>query len=161
MCIRDRSGPAGKTSDLTVGEKFTGQTSGAIAVYAEKVSDTQISYVVLNGLEFSSGETVIFEESEVQGVAATLVEGSPNVSSNFTFDNGQRGTFYDYGSIKKKKEARSPTKSLKVYFSNGYYEDSDKGDITTKNSYDNMHYIDDVQAYNLSLIHISEPTRPY
>ena len=148
VTLSSLSGPAGKTSDLTVGEKFTGQTSGAIAVYAEKVSDTQISYVVLNGLEFSSGETVRFEESEVEGVAATLVEGSPNVSSNFTFDNGQRGTFYDYGSIKKKKEARSPTKSLKVYFSNGYYEDSDKGDITTKNSYDNMHYIDDVQAYN-------------
>ena len=70
------------------------------------------------------------------------------LSSNFTFDSGQRGTFYNYGSLIRKSSARKPTKSLKVYFANGYYEASDKGDITTKNSYDNMHYIDDIQTIN-------------
>ena len=142
------TGPSGKTSDLSVGEKITGQSSGAIAIYAERVSDTQISYISSNGLEFTSGEKLSFEDSKLEAIASVLVIGSPNVSSNFTFNSGQRGTFYDFGSIIRKTNARKPVKSLKVYFANGYYEASDKGDITTKNSYDNMHYINDVQNVN-------------
>ena len=145
------TGPSGKTSDLSVGEKITGKSSGAIAIYAERVSDTQISYISLNGSDFTSGETLSFEDSKLEAIASVLTVGSPNVSSNFTFDSGQRGTFYNYGSLIRKSSARKPTKSLKVYFANGYYEASDKGDITTKNSYDNMHYIDAVSYTHLTL----------
>ena len=91
---------------------------------------------------------LFFQESEVQAILTTLDKVSENISSNFTFDTGQRGSFYDYGTIKRKPEATQPTKQLKVYFSNGYYDPSDKGDITTKNSYNNLHYVDDVKTVN-------------
>ena len=148
LTLASITGPSGKTSDLSVGEKVTGQSSGAIAIYAERVSDTQISYISLNGSEFTTGETLTFEDSKLEAIASVLVTGSPNVSSNFTFDSGQKGTFYNYGTITRKVNARKPLKSLKVYFANGYYDTSDKGDITTKNSYDNMHYIDDIRSVN-------------
>ena len=142
------TGPAGKTSDLAVGEKFTGQESGAIAMYAEKVNDTQLTYIPLNSATFSEGEVVDFEESQVEAIITTIDEVSSDISSNFSFNSGQKGTFYDYGSIKRKKESRQPTKQLKIYFSNGYYDNSDDGDLTTKNSYNSMHYANDIQSIN-------------
>ena len=148
LTLASITGPSGKTSDLSVGEDIVGATSGAIAVYAEKVNDTQISYIPKNGVDFVVGEKLTFKDSKLEAIASVLTIGSPNVSSNYTFDSGQRGTFYDYGSIKRKNNARRPTKSLKIYFANGYYESSDKGDITIKNSYDNMHYINDIMKVN-------------
>ena len=142
------TGPSGKTSDLSVGEDIVGATSGAIAIYAEKVNDTQISYITKNNIEFISGEKLTFKDSKLEAIVSVLTIGSPNVSSNFTFNSGQKGTYYNYGSIIRKANARKPVKSLKIYFANGYYESSDKGDITTKNSYDNLHYIDDVMSIN-------------
>ena len=140
------TGPAAKITDCIVGERFVGDTSDAIGVYAEKTSDTQCSFINLSG-DFTEGEKVVFEESKVQAILTTIDKISENISSNFSFDTGQRNTFYDYGTLIRKSNASAPTKSLKVYFANGYYDAADEGDITTKNSYNGMHYI-------LSLIHI-------
>ena len=141
------TGPAAKITDCIIGERFIGESSEAIGVYAEKITDTQCSFITLSG-QFTEGEKVVFQESEVQAILTTLDKVSENISSSFKFDTGQRGSFYDYGTIKRKPEATQPTKQLKVYFSNGYYDSSDKGDITTKNSYNNLHYVDDVKTVN-------------
>ena len=141
------TGPAAKITDCIIGERFIGDSSEAIGVYAEKLSDTQCSYITLSG-EFTEGEKVVFQESQVQAILTTIDKVSENISSNFTFDTGQRSSHYDYGSIKRKSEASQPTKRLKVYFSNGYFDSSDEGDITTKNSYNNLHYTDDVKTVN-------------
>jgi len=139
------TGPAAKITDCIVGERFVGDTSDAIGVYAEKISESQCSFITLSG-EFTEGEKVIFEESQVQAILTTIDKISENISSNFTFDTGQRDTFYDYGNLIRKTESSAPTKGLKVYFSNGYYDSADDGDITTKNSYNTMHYVDDVKT---------------
>ena len=39
----------------------------------------------------------------------------------------------------------APTKKLKVYFENGYFESTDDGDITIKNSYNDFNYSQDIQ----------------
>ena len=141
------TGPAAKITDCIIGERFIGSSSDAIGIYAEKLTDTQCSYITLSG-EFTEGEKVVFQESNVQAILTTIDKISENISSNFTFDTGQRSSFYDYGSIKRKPDATQPTKRLKVYFSNGYFDSSDEGDITTKNSYNNLHYLDDVKTVN-------------
>ena len=148
MTLASLTGPAGKTTDLTIGEKVIGAQSGAIAYYAERVNDTQISYTRANSYNFTDGERVTFDESKVEAVISSLTTPSHDISGNFKFDSGQRGTHYDFGSLLRKQGMREPTKQLKVYFSNGYYDSSDKGDITTKNSYDNMDYIRDIQIVN-------------
>jgi hypothetical protein len=142
------NGPSTKTSDLIIGEKFVGQTSGAIGICAERLTDSQISFISKNQNGFKEGETVIFEESNVTAVITTLNSPSSNISSNFTFGNGQKGTFYDYGYITRKSKIQEPSKKLKVYFTNGYYESSDDGDITTINSYSTFDYTKEIQTVN-------------
>ena len=51
-----------------MGEKLTGDLSGAIAYYAERINDTQISYITSNGLTFTDGERVTFEESQIDAI---------------------------------------------------------------------------------------------
>jgi hypothetical protein len=63
------------------------------------------------------------------------------------FPRGQEGTFYDYGFITRKSNAVEPNKKIIVYFSNGFYDSSDDGDITTVNSYNTFNY-----ALDLSLL---------
>ena len=50
--------------------------------------------------------------------------------------------------LKENQKATQPTKRIKVYFSNGYFDASDEGDITTKNSYNNLDYLDDIKTIN-------------
>ena len=59
------SAAAGKTSDMIIGEKIKGLTSGAIGIYAERISDTQIAFLPSNGNEFKENETVQFLESNI------------------------------------------------------------------------------------------------
>jgi hypothetical protein len=142
------SGPSGKTTDLIIGEKLIGKTSGAIAIYAERLSDSQIVFISKNDFTFKEGEIITFEESKIQAIVSTLETPSINVSANFTFNNGQKGTHYDYGYLTRKTDAKEPTRKLKVYFSNGYYESSDDGDITTTESYKSLNYTNDIQSVN-------------
>ena len=136
------------TSDLIIGERVTGQTSGAVAIFAEKINDTKISFIYKNQKTFKEGETLRFEESQAQAIVQTINSPSFDISSNFTFTNGQESTFYDYGTIKRKAGTQEPTKNLKIYFSNGYYESNDDGDITTVNSYNTFDYGTEIQTVN-------------
>jgi hypothetical protein len=142
------NGPSATTSDLVVGELVTGQTSGAIAIFAERVDDENITFIYKNQKTFKEGETLLFGESEIQAIVQTIDSPSFDVSSNFTFDSGQEGTFYDYGTIIRKSGVDEPNRKLKVYFSNSYYELNDDGDITTAGSYNTFDYGKEVQTIN-------------
>jgi hypothetical protein len=146
VVLSSLNGPSSKTSDLIIGEKFTGQSSGAVAICAEKLTDYQISFVSKNQYNFKEGETVIFEESKVRATITTLTSTSFDVSFNYSYDNGQNGSFYNYGTINRKSNALDPSKKLKIYFSNGYYQSSDSGDITTVQSYDTFNYGKEIQS---------------
>jgi hypothetical protein len=140
--------PSTTTSELIIGEKITGQTSGAIAICAEKLTNTQISFIHKNQNTFKEGETLVFEESNIRAIVVTLNIDSFNISSNYTFSTGQEGTFYDFGVINRKSDSDEPTKRLKIYFQSGYYQSSDDGDITTVNSYDTFDYVKEIQNVN-------------
>jgi len=140
--------PSTTTSELIIGEKIIGQTSGAIAICAEKLTNTQISFIYKNQNTFKEGETLVFEESNIRAIVVTLNIDSFNISSNYTFSTGQEGTFYDFGVINRKSDSDEPTKRLKIYFQSGYYQSSDDGDITTVNSYDTFDYSKEIQSVN-------------
>ena len=141
-------GPSATTSDLVIGEFITGQTNGAVAILVEKIDDENIAFIYKNQKTFREGETLLFGESQIQSIVDTLDSPSFDVSSNFTFDNGQEGTFYDYGTIIRKSGIQEPSKKLKIYFSNGFYDSNDDGDITTAGSYNTFDYAKDVQTIN-------------
>ena len=128
------------TQELIIGEELVGQTSGAIAIVAEKLTSSQISFIYKNQNTFNEGETIVFGESAVQGQIVTLDSPSFDVSFNYTYNNGQSSTQYGYGYLTRKSSTSEPTKKLRVYFSNGYYDSTDDGDITTASSYDTFDY---------------------
>ncbi len=142
------NGPTTKTSDLIIGEQFVGQLSEAIGVCAERLGDSEISFIPLNGNLFKEGETITFLESNISAVITSIDSPSLNISSNFSFDNGQKESFYGYGVINRLPSSPEPSRKIKVYFSSGYYQNSDDGDITTVESYRGFDYKNDIQIVN-------------
>ena len=136
------------TDEVILGEIIVGQTSGAIAICVEKPSSLSISYILKNGVGFVEGETILFEESAISGVVAQLSELDFNVSSNYTFSNGQQKTFYNHGTIKRRPTSKSPSKKIKIYYSSGYFSTTDTGDFTTVGSYNDFNYATEVQSIN-------------
>ena len=159
------SGKTSTTSDIVIGELIVGQSSGSVAICAERLSSSQISFIYKNQNTFKEGETLLFSESGVSAVIVTLDSPSFNISGNFTFRSGQKGTFYDYGSISRKSGTIEPSKKLKIYFASGYYESTDDGDITTKNSYDSYDYSLEISTVNnirnTDIIDIRPRVSPY
>ena len=148
MSLASISGPTAKTSDLVIGESLAGQTSGAIAIVVGLKSDTEIYYIIKNNTSFVAGEQLLFGES---GVLASIVElqgGDKEITSHYTLNPGQKSTIYDYGRIVRKSNYSSPTKPLKIYFSNLYHDSSDDGDITTANSYFSCDYSKEIDSVN-------------
>ena len=136
------SGTNAKTSDLLIGEEFEGQTSGALGIYCEKLSDSKISYIRLNQERFQEGETIKFKDTGVTATAEILGRGDNNITQNYVLDNGQRSTIYDFGRITRKDLKLAPSKRLKIVFETAEFESSDRGDIITVNSYDAFDYKD-------------------
>ena len=148
MVLSSINGPTNTTSDLIVGEEILGQNGNTIGIVVEKLTASQIIFIYKNNNIFKEGETVIFRESNVQAVITTLDSSSFNISSDYTFYDGQRGTFYDYGFVTRKQTANEPNKKLKIYFSSGFYDSSDDGDITTVNSYSTFNYNEEIPNVN-------------
>ena len=78
----------------------------------------------------------------------TIDVPSRNISADFTFNSGQSSTLFNHGFITRKSNFNVPTKKIKIYFANGFFESSDTGDITTVNSYGDLDYKNDVQFIN-------------
>lgn len=165
MTLASISGQTTKTTDILIGEKLIGQTTGAIAIVAGYKSDTEIYYISKNNSTFSSGEFLLFEETGIQASIVSLNSTSNNITSHYTFNPGQKSTIYDYGRIIKKSNFESPTKQIKIYFSSLYYDSSDDGDITTVNSYLNCNYSKEIESVNgirvTDLIDIRPRVSPY
>jgi hypothetical protein len=141
--------PSSTTSEFIIGEEIHGQSSGACAIIASKISSTQISFIYRNKNTFTEGETIFSYESDSTSIVQTLSADSFDVSSNFSYKTGQKGTFYDYGTIVRNSDVQEPTKKLIIYYSGGYYDSSDDGDITTVNSYANgFDYTNEIRTVN-------------
>ena len=148
MILANLSGPTSKTSDLVIGESIIGETSGAHAIVGVKETDSKIAFLPKNQISFKEGEIVSFEESEVRGSIVTLDSPSKDISFKFSSTNGQIGEFYNYGVLNRKNGEEAPQRKMIAYFSNGYYESTDDGDITTVNSYSNFDYSSEIQSVN-------------
>jgi hypothetical protein len=140
MTLSQLDGITATTNDLIIGEVLTGQTSGAKAIYLQKLDDTAIYFTYLNDTTFQNSELISFESSTVNGVSSNVKLGSKEVTTDFKFFNGQRGAFYDYSRIERRGEAQIPTRKLRVYFASSSYDEADEGDITTINSYVGYNY---------------------
>ena len=136
------------TEEYVVGELLTGQSSGAAAIVAEKISSNQISILYKNDNVFKEGESILSSESQFSATVTSLNSPSFNISQNYSFDNGQEATIYNYGAIEKKIDADTPTKKVIIYFASGSYDATDTGDITTIESYETFDYGKEIPGFN-------------
>jgi hypothetical protein len=136
------SGLTNKTGDLLVGETIIGSISKAVAIYVQSVNDLSINFVYLNSSTFNVNETLTFQDTGVTANVVSLDYGDSNITSNFTFEPGQKSSIYDYSKLVRKPNAKEPTRELTVVFESAEYLTSDVGDIVTVNSYSNFDYCD-------------------
>ena len=144
--LSQMSGVSGTVADMVVGELFVGQTSGASAIYGEFVDNTTLRHLPKNNFEFVEGETVIFQETGIQAVISELSTTSYNVTTNYSYNSGQRNTFYNYGTLRRKNEFDAPTKKIKIYFKSASFDATDDGDIVTVESYNDFNYSTEVKG---------------
>ena len=136
------------TAEYVVGELLTGQSSGAAAIVAEVLSSNQISVLYKNDSVFKEGESILSSESQFTATITVLQSPSFDISNNYSYDNGQEGTIYNYGAIEKKEDADTPTKKIIVYFASGSYDATDTGDITTVESYETYNYGKEIPSFD-------------
>ncbi len=136
------------TAEFILGEQIIGQNSGAIAIVAEILTASQISFIYENEKVFTEGEILAATESLIQGNVTSLEGTSFNISDEFTYDNGQEGSFYNYGFLTRNLNVDAPTRQLKIYFENAYYDPTDTGDVTTVESYRNFDYSTEIPSVN-------------
>jgi len=148
ITLTQLNGPTASTEDMTIGELIVGQTSGAVAVFAEIKDSSIIRYLPKNNFKFVEGETVVFQESSISGAISSLNTTSFNISSNYNFGSGQRGTIYNHGFLTRKTDSDSPSNKIKVYYKSASFDSSDNGDIITVESYNDFNYSTEVKAVN-------------
>ena len=148
VTLSDINSTSTTTAELLVGESFIGETTGAEAILAEKLTSSQVSFIYKNDVQFAEGETVTFQETAVQGIVSTLLSESFDISGNFKFRTGQEETFYDQARLERKEGSIAPSKKLKVYYLSASYDSTDNGDITTVESYKNFDYATQIKSVN-------------
>jgi hypothetical protein len=146
VTITSIDGATSTTNDFVIGETFVGKSSGARGFYVQRINDNSLYFIYENDIDFISGEVVSFKNSKVNGIISSVTNNSKNITKNYKFNNGQNEIFYDYSRIIRDSNSTEPTRQLKVYFSRGYYDSSDSGDITTASSYDSHDFIADIQV---------------
>ena len=124
------------------GETIVGKNSGASAVFVETNGSNEVNFVYQNENTFEVGETVTFEETNVQGIVQTFVPGDKDIQNNFEFDPGQQLDYVDYSAIIRKSGTEAPTRRITVIYNNYVIDAADPGDFVTVNSYDSKLYKD-------------------
>jgi len=147
----------GSTGNFTQGELITGGTSGAKARIVNTISP--ITYVPVNALDFETGETITGAESGKTATLDTFTDGSRLVTTNFTFDTGQRDNFYDIARIVRKGNVVTPQGKLLIVFD---YFTHGTGDFFTVDSYNTISY-KDIPTYSATRVdpEVAEPTGEY
>ena len=142
IVLRSINSATGKTGDILIGESFIGKNSSAKGIYVSKQDDSTINYLALNDFTFQDNEIITFEDSSIEATISSSTLGSNNITEEFTYDDGQRSTIYDYARMVRKPQYNEPSKRLSIVFESAFFTASDTGDITTVSSYDNFDYKD-------------------
>jgi hypothetical protein len=128
------------TTDLLLGEEIIGSDSGAVAILAEKISNSEIGIVYLNSNKFKKFETIIFKDTKFEASVSLIKNGSKDITDHYIFDFGSRDSIYDYSRLIRKSNYKNPTKKIKIVYENISVSPSESGDIVSVNSYDQFDY---------------------
>jgi len=133
------SSTASVAVNAVIGENIIGNNSRAIARVVEKSSteENTLGIVYLTGVRFSEGESVTFEESDINTKVEQITNGIyKDITNSFGLDKGQRDEYYDYSSIVRLSGVSEPSGRLLVVFDYYSVANDDEGDVFTALSYD-------------------------
>ena len=148
LTLTSFSGPTANNQDFVLGERIIGQSSGAVAVVTNKIATTILEYVYINDSTFTIGETVTGQSSAINAIVSSKTVSSKNITSNFTFDDGQRDTFYDYSRLSRKIGTEAPKGRLRIIYQYYTVDSADTGEYYTVNSYPESGFKTNVPSYN-------------
>jgi len=144
------TGPNNSNLDFIIGERIIGKKTGSVALIVNKIATTEIEFIYLNLFQFEDGDIIEGKESGVRASIVTKTIGSKNITDNFSFDNGQRETIYDYSRIIKKETGSEPKGKIKIVFQNYIIDANDTGEFITASSYPEDGFKYDVSSYDNS-----------
>ena len=147
LTLQSFSGPNNSNQDFVIGEHIIGQTSGAGAIIVDRIDSNKLEYVYLNSFQFEVGEQIKGKQSGITANIVNNVFGDKNVTQNYSLDNGQTASIYDYSRIVRTNNNAIPTKALKVVFQSYTIDPLDTGEFITANSYSNERFKHDVPLY--------------
>ena len=111
------------------------------------VNDTEARFVYQNDKVFLLDEIVDFNSSSTAKISI-ITSSSKDITSSFTLETGQTLSYYGYSKLVRKSGFDVPSRKIKVFFSRGYYDPSDSGDITTVESYSSFDYNKEISKIN-------------
>ena len=133
------------------GEEIVGESSGAVAKVIDNLplqtnTTTKVNFVYLNSRRFSIDEKVTFKSTNIKGNIQSLTFGSRDVTSNFSFDSGQRDDYYDFGRIIRNKTGYVPSRRLLVVFDR-YELSAGTNNIVNYDSYAFTNFENDIVSH--------------
>ena len=141
------SASANVTTNAIIGENILGNSSKAVARIVTKPSTNTLGVVYLNENKLSSGESVLFEESNINTDIVSITEGKyKNLTSSYKLDKGQKEQYYDYSKIIRNDNTIEPSKKLLIVFDHYTVPTSDSGDVFTVLSYDEQRFLSDIPS---------------
>ncbi len=139
------SASAGVSENAVVGENITGKSSNCIARVISTNAANSLEIVYLNSSKFVTGETVTFDESNIQTTIESITIGNKkDLTNSYKLDKGQNPEFYDYSSIIRNSGVAEPSNPLLVIFDYYSVPSTDSGDLFTVLSYDEERYTTDI-----------------
>ena len=147
ITLNSFSGPNNSTIDYNIGEQLIGNVSKSIAIVVSKPASDTLEVVYLNSNRFQIGEKITSSETGVDGILISSTFGDKNITENYSFDNGQRDTIYDYSRIIRKPQYSAPTRKIKIIFQNYIIPSTETGDFITASSYKTEYYSKDIPTY--------------
>lgn len=132
-----------------LGERVTGETSGAIAQIVTRSSATKVEIVYLNSNRFVVGELATFSESNIRSTVQAVNSGNyQNITAKYTLDKGVKDYYYDYSRIVRARDNYIPSHKLTIIFNRYTVPSNDIGNLYTVNSYNAERYKDDIPVTN-------------
>ena len=132
-------------SNSLIGENIIGSSSNTIARIVTKESANKLGIVYLNENKFSLGESVVFEESEINSQIDSITKGNYiDITGSYVLNRGQKNQYYDYSRIERRKNIHEPSRSLLIVFDHYAVPTTDSGDVFTVNSYDAERFSKDI-----------------
>jgi len=124
---------------FATGNIIKGQTSGVRAKLIDFNGDDQTSYFyyLQQNQSFTAGETIVDETSNAIATLTSIGTSSPDITSRYSLDNGQRDGYYDHAKLILKTGQTTPNNEIMVLFD---YFEGGSGDFYDVSSYSDIEY---------------------